>query len=207
MMRPSWFPDWSGEACAIVAGGPSVTRDIVDSLRGKLRVAVINNSYQLAPWADLLYAADDRWWETFHHNMIFEGLKVSPSISAAKHFGLNYIDLVSTEDPQKHSLSFEPGIIARGGHSGHQLLNLVIQFGVKHIALFGYDFCGEHWHGLHKWPLRNPKNDRLPLWASRIDALCPSLIKHGIEVVNCSSISKLTAYPKMSLAEWVRHDC
>ena len=53
---------WVDETAVCIASGPSLTQADVDYVRGKARVIVVNNGYLLAPWADVLYAADARWW-------------------------------------------------------------------------------------------------------------------------------------------------
>lgn len=199
---PTWFPDWSGQVCAIVAGGPSVQDDDVAALRDRIRVLVINNSFKLAPWADVLYAADRRWWDVIGRGANFEGLRVTPDRDVAKRLGIELISLVDdSSDAGVNGLSEVAGTLARGGHSGHQALNLAVQFGATRIALLGYDFEGEHWHGRHESPLRNPKLDTMQKWAVRIDALAPALAERGVQVVNCSPIGRLNAYPRMTIAE------
>jgi hypothetical protein len=53
--------EWPGECCFIIAGGPSVLEHDLDQLRGR-RVIVINSSIHAAPWADICYFGDWRWW-------------------------------------------------------------------------------------------------------------------------------------------------
>lgn len=199
-MRPEWFADWTGEVCAIVAGGESVNAEQVASLQGRCRVAVVNNSYTLAPWADLLYAADRRWWDCHPEAAAFKGLKVTPDKDAAKQHRLNLIRLVGDQGPSRDEITIaEPGLVARGGNSAFQLTNIVLQFGVRRILWLGLDCRGKHWHGDHPIPLRNPTPQRLAIWAATFDALATRLRQMGAEVVNCSEMSALQAYPKMSV--------
>jgi hypothetical protein len=53
--------EWEGETVFIVAGGPSVLGQDLETLRGR-RVIVINSSVYAVPWADFLYFGDFRWW-------------------------------------------------------------------------------------------------------------------------------------------------
>ena len=73
---------WEGETVAILAGGPSLTQAQVDYVKGKCKVIAINSSYLLAPWADILYFCDNRWYtECGHKNRKefkeFKGIKVT----------------------------------------------------------------------------------------------------------------------------------
>jgi len=202
-MRPKWFPDWSCERCAIIASGPSATSAPVHLLRGRAKVAVTNNSWRLAPGADVLYASDQAWWRTGAGDG-FDGLKVSRS----KHAGVHKVELKKAwPDKWVNSLVFdEDGVIGAGAGSGFQLLNLAIQFGTRDIALIGYDHridLGTHWHGDHQDGLTNPRDTTAELWRGFLDAAAPALADAGVSVVNCSEVSALTAYRKVSLEEWV----
>ena len=68
--------------------------------------------------------------------------------------------------------------------------------------LIGFDMDGSnqiHWHGQHPVPLRNPDNFRFVQWRKMLDDKAPQLKKAGIDVVNCSPISSLTAFPKLTI--------
>lgn len=96
------------------------------------------------------------------------------------------------------------GTLGWGGNSGFHALNLAVQFGAKWIALVGYDMrCdrGLHWHGKHIPGLNNPTPQNVERWRRVTDEAAPMLAALGVTVVNCSPISALTAYPKMSLKE------
>lgn len=199
--RPAWFADWSGDVCALIASGPSVTKEDVDKLQGRCRVAVVNNNHELAPWADLLYAADGRWWEKYPKARNFGGLKVTPDAPTAKRYGLHHVNLLDERDTDSDRISVDrPGMLARGGNSAFQLLNLVTQFGVRRQIWLGFDFTGEHWHGKHPEPLRNPKPQTLEKWRKRFDAQADLLKSLGVDVVNASADSALTAYQKLDVS-------
>ena len=96
------------------------------------------------------------------------------------------------------------GFIGWGGNSGFQALNLAVQFGAKRIVLVGYDMrCdqGLHWHGPHGKGLNNPTPRNVERWRRVTDEAADLLRFLGVEVVNCSPISALRAYPKMGLEE------
>lgn len=98
----------------------------------------------------------------------------------------------------------EPGVIGSGGNSGFQALNLAVQFGARTIVLVGYDYRidqGLHWHGRHKAGLNNPTQHNIARWRRRLDDQAGRLAALGVEVLNASPVSALTAFPKVSLAE------
>lgn len=192
--RLEWFPDWSGETVICVAGGPSASFvEILAALRGsqgRARCIAINESYRLAPWADVLYAADYFWWLKNKGVPGFGGLKVSVSVEAADRYfpGVKYIELSR--------------IVGAGRNSGAQTLILATLFGPRRVVLVGYDMTlshGIHWHGAHGGGSHNPTKSSLAKWAQELDRAAPSFAAAGVEVLNASPISALTAYPRISL--------
>lgn len=194
-----WFQDWSGDTCAIVASGPSVEPEAIEALKGVCRVIVINSSFVLAPWADMLYAADGKWWDQNPEARCFEGLKVTPDLQASLRYRqLRLINLVTGNEALENRISMEHGIIGRGGNSAFQALNLCVQFGTRTVVLHGFDFCGEHWHGRHPRGLRNPRPPALARWAAVLDAEAAALKVIGVEVLNASKTSILKNYERVS---------
>jgi len=204
---PSWFPDWEGETIAVVASGPSAKKAGVDQLRGKTRVIAVNESWKLCPWADALYACDGNWWKLHDGVKAFHGLKLSFDRDACNLY--KDIQQILIPDIKYDQLRIDqPGSVGAGGNSGFQSLNLAVQFGGKRILLVGYDMrvdLGEHWHARHQMPLSNPHPfDNLPRWRKALDGAAKFLEEIGVEVINCSLVSTLKAYPKMTIEEALR---
>jgi hypothetical protein len=63
-MKPFWpVPrEWPGETVFVIGGGPSLLGQDLEALRGR-RTIVINSSVFAAPWADILFFGDQRWWD------------------------------------------------------------------------------------------------------------------------------------------------
>lgn len=199
---PAWFPNWTGERCVIVASGPSAKDIDLASARGKARFIAINNSWRLAPWSDLLYACDFRWWKAYKGVPEFAGLKASQDSMIHSQEAWN-IKRVVCERKTDALLMQQPGKIGWAGNSGFHCLNLAAQFGCKRIILVGFDLRldkGVHWHGRHS-KMNNPTPRNVERWRRAIDDAAPVLKQHGIEVLNCSPISALKNYPKVSFAE------
>lgn len=200
-MKPSWFPDWSGEQVVIIGSGPSAQEQPIHLIKGRARVIAINNSWRLAPWADALYACDQAWWQTGAGDE-FDGLKISRS----EHPGVQKVELARDDSGAwlNEMVFHRPGIIGAGAGSGFQALNLAVQFGARRIALVGLD-CrvdqGLHWHGAHGGQLSNPTCVTAALWTKYLDDAAPALEARGVEVVNCSPVSALTAYRHAELAD------
>lgn len=153
----------------------------------------------------MLYACDLAWWRRYDGATEFPGLKLGadPAVEQMP-WGVRSIRVKQTVN---RILTGRPGIIGWGGNSGFHALNLAVQFGARRIVLVGYDMqvdAGVHWHGVHEG-MNNPSQISTARWRRIIDAAAPDLALLGIEVVNTSAISALTAYPKSPLTE-AMHD-
>lgn len=196
-------PLWKDGVAVIIGGGPSVTQDQIDLIReahesGNVYVIAINNSYQIAPWADVLYACDVIWWEWHYEDTVdFKGLRITPALRAKQ----NYPDLIWIEgEAHDQGLSKRQDSIVNGRIGGYQAINLAVNFGAKRILLIGYDMRNigglSHWHGDHP-------NKQRPIWTHRIEHfrnMLPDLKEWGIEVINCTPGSALDAFPMSDLA-------
>jgi len=145
-----WFvtPEWKGATVVIIGGGPSLTERQVRSVerrakseeRGakgeerKIRVIAVNDAYRLAPWADILYACEARWW--FWHKGVlgFKGVKAALGWDAVKgrpypQYPLRYYDgqLVQHINSAKEIYARVGIKIAQGNENG----------GMKYLAATG----------------------------------------------------------------------
>lgn len=53
---PVWF---------CLASGPSMCREDAEAVRGHGRVIAVNNTIELAPFADIHYSCDAAWWRAY----------------------------------------------------------------------------------------------------------------------------------------------
>lgn len=197
----SWFPDWRDEASIIVASGPTARDEHLAEARGRARFIAVNTSYQLCPWADVLYACDFSWWLAHKGVPDFTGLKVSIDARCTR---LKDVHTVKRKYGDKGAdIEFkERGLICYGGNSGFQALNLAVQFGSRKIILVGFDMRidrGLHWHKAHA--KYNPNGRQVNQWRDVFDGAVLSLKAAGVRVINCSPVSALKAYPKMTLEQ------
>jgi hypothetical protein len=209
--RPDWFPDWAGQYVAIIGGGASVKREEVETLKGRIKTVVINESYQLASWADALYSCDHLWWEMRHHAVKnFNGLKVTQDPRAAMQFpDLKKIKLRDVRgQPIKYFLMDEWGEVGSGQGSGFQVVNWMAQLSVKGMALLGFDGClidnKIHWHGRHEGRLNNPNQSTFLGWKQWMENAAPKLRELNIDMVNCSMVSTIGCFPRHSVEDMLR---
>lgn len=188
----------------LIASGPSLTREDCEKVRGE-RVIVINTSYLLTPWAEILYACDGHWWD-WHHNdpemIAFRGRRITQDADAAKRYGLEYI-----KGKDAPGLSREPGTIHTGQNSGVQAIGLACQEGATEILLLGYDMQAtngrRHWFGNHP----NQEHGEIDHYDSVLrhsfsrpyKSVAEDAEKMGVKILNCSRETSLTCFPRADL--------
>lgn len=204
-MSPAEWPPvprlWPGETVAILAGGPSLTADQVDYVRGKARVIAINNAYRLAPWADALYACDGEWWDSYRPE--FAGLKITQDAAAAQKHGLLHVPL---SNQPATGISLDPQFIHSGRNGGYQALNLSVHLAGPGLRiLLGYDMKRangrRHWHADHGPGMKNPDEFLFQLWIDAYDTARLDLHRAQVNVVNASPDSALLCFPRKPLQD------
>lgn len=187
---------WPGETCAVLASGPSMNGDVADAVRNAgCRAIAVCRTVELAPWADMVYAADMMWWSAFRSQLkSFRGLKVTCEQNT-------FDDVLQLKIGKESGFSEDPAVINTGGNSGYQAICIAAHAGAKRILLCGFDMRGKHWHPEYRSPLKTHEEDSFLKWLPRFETLREPLAKRGIEVINCTPGSSLTVWPIVSLQE------
>lgn len=192
---------WQGETAFVFASGPSLTQEDADACRGLARAIAVNATFARVPWADVLYAADLRFWRVYSPDIEacgFLGERWSSSESARAFFGCRLVAKGAGE-----GFSRMPGTINGGGNSGYQAVHLAASWGCSRIVLLGMDMQRTgglpHWHGVHKGQLPNGQGFRH--WIHRFGFLARDLRRLGVEVINCSRETALTCFQRRPLEE------
>jgi hypothetical protein len=204
--------EWIGETVAILASGPSMNRETAEAVRGKCRVIAVNNQGidtldsetkqmvpAFAPWADVLFAADAKWWHTYQDRALkFAGLKVCVRPN------LPWKEIYSLQQSKQITFDPNPKCLVGGGNSGYMALHLAVHFGAKRVLLCGYDMRDglgkkRHWFGNH--PSKLNARGAYATWKTAFGRLAPVLQKMGVEVLNCTPQTALTCFRRVSLQE------
>lgn len=203
------FADFKYFPVVICASGPSFSDEQAVLIRQRraenaCRVIVINNNYRMVPNADILYAADHKWWKCHYQMRAVDGAPgikaVAPNMArfscearVLQDFAPAHLIHVqgSRGIAASHDKHGKPlNHVVRGSGGGMQAVGLAIKLGAKHICLVGYDGKrgprGEsHWHGDHpKEHLPNPQP--FLAWAEEYDSLAEPAAARGIRIVQCS---------------------
>lgn len=187
---------WPQSTIVCLGSGPSLTQEDVNYCRDKARVIAVNDTYKLALWADVLYACDAKWWAWAHNPKLhprfpeFQGLKYALTPNSARFPGVQVLKKTGID-------GFEPNPtgLRTGRNSGFQAINLAVHLGASRIVLLGYDMGGKHFFGNHPDGSAPPFADCIKRFAT----LVAPLAELGVEVINCTRKTALTAFPQRSL--------
>lgn len=223
-------PLWSRLPVVVLGGGPSLTLDQLALVRAAreadaVRVIAVNDSYLVAPWADVVYFADAKWinWHTYGVAKPKLGLTSTDvrdrwegfagqkcGIETAEPYLPVHVHVlrVSPWTPER-GLSVDPGALSTGrhdgymGHSGFQALNLTTLSGAKTIILLGYDGHPgadgrTHFHGAHP----SPTPEDVWIHIRRSFSCAENQLKAaGVRVLNCSPGTSIDTFEKAALAD------
>lgn len=164
------------------------------------RLVVVNDAYRLASWADVLYAADAKWWK-WHQDVPDEALPARKY--TLQRTAIAYrpsVELLNWDG--QAALTENPAYVRLGGHSGYQAINVAVHLGAARIVLLGYDMQAavdgrQHFHGDHP-------DGTHPKYLYRIGtfkSLQLALALRGIPLVNASRATAIPAsiIPRQSL--------
>lgn len=212
-MAPSNYiriaPEWGGMDVFIIAGGTSVDPKQVKRLRGRPNTITIavNSSYQIAPWADLLFFADDRWFKREMKERPAELTKFKGRIlTTSIHVKDPRLEKLKKVAPTKAvPLATDRGTIAIERTSVHACLNICLHAKAARVVLIGVDNRdGDngriHHHDEYPWPRRHSTWD---VKRKQLQLVVDPLREAGIQVLNASPISTLEWWPKIDLAAWL----
>lgn len=178
---------WPGQTIVCVGAGPSLTREDVAYCHRRAPVVVVNDAYRYAPWAEVLFAADAKWWRwkqeipddclpPLKYTVTFESQILRPSVQLLVPSG-------------QSGIAATPDRVRTGGHSGYAAINLAAHLvgAGGRIVLLGYDMqCTRD--GRHHFFGEHPDANHLN-YAHRMGAyagLKAALTALDISIVNCT---------------------
>lgn len=171
-----------------LASGPSLTPADVERVRSwrshDRLVYAVNNTHELAPWADLLFAGDGKWLDRYAAGLTFHGERVTAS---QKGLALGWE--VTPQGFQWYQ------------NSGCGAIAWAIKEGAKRVYLLGYDCRAAngktHWHGSHALPLKDAPN--MGNWPTMFVQVANAAKHVGVEIINCTRDTALKCFPMAPL--------
>lgn len=185
---------WVGQTAYILGGGPSLSLvNLADLRAAGGRVIAINNAFEIAPWADIVWTADSRWIRWNDDGLgacVRKGLFLFVTRAENVSAGFPVLKLGWEE---REPISRRQDAVA-GWCSGGNAINLAYLHGAKRIVLFGYDMRPVgNWHNKHKSVARDG------IYAEKfipyIVRMATELHHDGVEVINATPNSGLKCFP------------
>jgi uncharacterized Rossmann fold enzyme len=147
-----------------------------------------------------MYACDDHWLDLYVNEIKrdFSGQIWTQSVLSARKYKLNLCEGQSMPGLGREKLHF-------GNNSGYQAINLAYLLGATKIVLSGFDMniIGDkvHFFGSHPYHHKGqgPNNEIMKRWCANFERLAMDLEYEGVEVINASRHSALTAFKRMDL--------
>lgn len=190
-----WIPEpiFQDETVFVIGGGPSVTQSDVDRLKGR-KVIVVNSSHLKAPWADILFFMDNRWYEK-KQDVVKNWPKIvatTNEIAARKDMKISYIV------PDKRPGFFESAL-RRGGSSGHNAVALAIACKAKRVVLLGFDMRVVNGRTHHHDDYKEEFTARYHGFMTGFKGWNADALKVGVEILNATPDSELKEFPFVRL--------
>lgn len=186
-------PDWQGRTVVCIASGPSLTAQDCEAAQAAGHPAIVtNSSFRAAPWADILFGHDSRWWKAHLAEVKASGF--AGRLLTASPVGGN-LGLETTH----HS-----AWLRSYPNSGAAAIGIAIAAGALRVVLLGFD-CGfgpggkRHWHADHPAGMSNCIS--IAAWPRHFKLVAQDAEKAGVEVLNASRATALRCFARVDLAE------
>lgn len=196
--------EWTSVPAVVIAGGPSLSGEQLEHVQqaqaaGRCRVIAVNNTCVKAQWADVVYFGDYLALKQYAPMLkpFCRGQWWTGSQAGAQRWQLN---LVKTTG--------QPGLgddrVHLNGNSGFQAVNLAVLFGARKVVLLGFDMKRgkdgkQHWFGEHPAPL--VQVCLFDEWIRKAGPMAEAAAAMGVDIVNCTPGSALTAFRQAELAQ------
>ena len=194
-------PEWAGERCFIIGGGPSFDPRVIPKLKG--RIIAVNAAGFYAEHADVMFWADQRFLRWNVNDMKYFLGKYLIARHPPFEIGTKGLDIKRLRREPEFGLSTNPRLL-RGLCSGSAAINLAFLFGATEIVLLGFDMQpvagADNFHAMHKVKTASRNYDN---FMAHFPPMAKSLADRGIAVHNTSRGSRLTCFPKTNIEEFL----
>lgn len=172
------------QTVAVLASGPSLTQDDIDSISHLPHIAV-NTTWEKARKCSVIFAGDNKWWIHNHDKIDIDARRISLSYNSERMY---------------KAKRFKSKVAKKGGYnSGCIAIEYALSQEAERVIMLGFDCSvknGIHHHGKHK-ESPNPNDGKCALWKKQFHNLRAAYPRAAI--VNCSRYTELNMFPKVSL--------
>lgn len=203
----------SGLQITVVAGGWSVRDISLAHLCGQ--IIGVNDAACHLPAVDIVVSMDRRWteyrWRWLCRRARTAWLRRSAvqNLDYSREVAAGWLHVFECD----HESTRFSDVLGRlnGTNSGLVALNLAYQLQPSRLYLLGFDMCRDRarasWHAPYPWaPSGATSNGKYAAWAKQFHEAADCFAGIGCDVWNVSPASAITAFPKMTAAEY-RKEC
>lgn len=194
----------------IVAGGPSLTLaqcriiGVAKQRDPDLNIIAVNDAIYPCWFADYAWACDGQWWDWHGGLPGYRGCKLKLRVRDGTGNEINltrYGDVQAFECGGDRGLDLRPTHVTSGRNGGHQALHASYHLGARRVVLVAYDYrdVRNHWFGEHPEKIR--RNTFANEWVELIERLGREMTASGVEIVNATPGSAITAFPFVDLGK------
>ena len=202
---------WQGATVVCIATGPSLTQQQVDRTQSGIdrdgnpvHVIAVSDGYRFAPWADVCYFADAKWWKWHREKPEFVRFRGAKCTIFSSGNGVDDADVFILRKAGTEGLSLTPTAICTGSNSGYQGINIAALSGARRIVLIGYDARRgadgrRHSFGDHPDKTEPPYETII----ARFRTLVKPAADAGIEILNATPGSAIPCFRKVEFESLV----
>lgn len=199
---PLWSvpKEWPGARCFVLCGGESLReqRRYLPALLDESRVIAVKHGVLLWPQSDVLFFAGERPAEIAP--LLLKAFKGQYIVVRGRGHEVFPESSKRVMRPLTHEVWCDDPTLVAGFDAGTSAINLAIHFGATEIVLLGYDMVGGRWfNGELKHYLPNPPESDFQRHMSVLPSLAEDAKRKGIRIVNCSPISRVTAFERQPI--------
>lgn len=216
---------WKDETCWIVGGGYSITsqfhipKKLVQQVREgsshisefspymsslhNQHVIGVNGAFLLGDWIDFCFFGDKMWYfdnaaALENYKGILVGCPEFLEVQGWQKLGIKYIK----KSVKEYGISEVPTEVCWNRNSGAAAISMAYNLGCTRIILLGFDMTLTpegvgHWHNMYNGKTNMPFAKHLV----GFDQISEDAKRLGIEIINASTISTITQFPKVNVKD------
>ena len=166
------------------------------------RCIAVNNSYQIAPWSEVIWFSDKKWWDWHKEKLMNVPMKISTCCEHREVLKYSHLSFYRRDLKQRYGISKREGFISWNGSSGAAAINLAYHMGAKTVVLLGFDMRrveGEkNWHSDHR---ENPNGNPFSRHLKAFPYIKKDALDLDLSILNATPDSAIASFPFVSLED------
>lgn len=202
-------PYWDDRPLAVIGAGPSLTGfDFSKFKIDGVRVLAVKEPVWDMPFSDALFALDRPWINRRADKMRELTCEIFLAPTGSRRECQQIENATYLVLDRFEGFSDDPRIVQSGGNSGFGAVNVAYLKRAKRIVLFGFDYTSTGGHYTDRYLDWQPPGHNaryFPNWGSNFTACLPQIRAAGVEIINASPKSTVTAFPKVTIVQGLEY--